>query len=554
MKAAPTVLTLLLLALTARAALHLDNGATSDAPQRGLAQEVRVESADFYDPLTADLSEYMDELEESLTRDSEDIEVHTALNVDRTYTTGNMDAIDDYDNLLPDYDQPVVDPARAQLAKAHQSLVRSVVQVFGPDPFSEDPRMFLGDHSAYFKIVKKRSLVFYYLSRAILYLAIFYIIVRFLSRRREEKEAARGVYSKREHRVVAWAQAVSIWALFVSAGAVFYLVGHPKAIIDNAGSTLIYNFREMNVTAHAVSDTINSINRDKIKITRDRYGFFAINNLIEASLPDVERDVELSKEFASTMLKNPHLTSYSTPIALFFFALVLAGLSGVAFVNKSAHFQVLLFLAGSLSLSYLVYSTGMYFSNFSGLHDICTSVIKVAEQDLMPESGMGLIRFVGCTAENVFFQQLVANLKAQNAARKLFNNELFKTKRDAVLSARDAIDTSDYLNRLDANNVAVRIFADLLQKNDGALAQLMAINRCNKVKSWLAKEEHSLCYESSLRFLYIFWLYLAIICVYFALLYSALRAADVLERLAVKKVVKQHTFDKLRYANDIKLN
>lgn len=550
---AQRLLSLALLAALAAAAVHLDDGRAARRPERALSEEVKLESTDFYDPLTADLKGYVDELEASLEADSEDIEVHTALYVDRTYATGNLDAIEDYENLLPDYEQPNVDKRRAEQAKAHQNSVRGVVQVFGPDPFSEDPRMFLGDHSAYFKIVKKRSLLFYYVSRAVLYLSLFYIISRFLGRRKDRR-AAPGVYSKREHQAVAWVQAGAIWLLFLSAGAVFYMVGRPKAAMDNAGATLIYNFREINVTAHAVSDTIDAINADKIKVARDRYGFFSISNLLRDSLPEVESDVELAKEFASTMLKNPHLTSYSTPIALFFFALVFAGLSGVAFVNKSAHFQVLLFLAAALCLSYLVYGTGMYFSNFSALHDICTSMIKVAGQDLMPESGMGLIKFVGCTAENVFFQQLIVNLKAQNAARKLFNNELFKTRRDAVLSARDAIDTSDYLNRLDANTVGVKIYADLLAQNEGALAQLMTINKCNKIKSWLVHEQHAVCYESSLRFLHIFYVYLAVIAVYLLLMYSALKAAAVLERLEVKKVVKQHTFDKVRYANDVKIN
>ena len=100
----------------------------------------------------------------------------------------------------------------------------------------------------------------------------------------------------------------------------------------------------------------------------------------------------------------------------------------------------------------------------------------------MPESGMGLIKFIGCSGENIFYQQLIINLKAQNAGRKLFNNELFKTHRDFVVSARDAVDMSNYLNRLDSNNVSIKIFADLLQKNEEILTKLMNINKCNKIK------------------------------------------------------------------------
>ena len=534
--------------------VKLDDGSISLNKERILTEEYTLESSDFFDPLTIDLKEYMEDLEESLNKDSEDIVINTSLNPDRSYTTGNMDHIDDFDNLLPDYDLPLRDAERAAMARDHHSFIDTVVQIFNPDPFSEDPRMFLGDHAAYFKIVKKRSMIFYYVSRVILYLSIFYIIVKFLKRKQEDKVTAEGLYSKREHQTMMWVQAVSIWLLFISAGAVFYMVGYPKSLIDNAGSTLIYNFREINITSHDISSLIHEINVDKIKITKDNFGFFSITNVIESSLERMEEDVETAKEFSSTMLRNPHLTSYSTPIALFFFALVLTGLSSVAFVNKNSYFQVILFLVSSLCLSYLIYNTGMYFSNFSGLHDICTSIINVSEQERMPERGMGLIKFVGCTAENIFFQQLVINLKAQNAARKLFNNELFKIHRDFVLSARDAVDLSNYLNRLDANNVNIKIFSDLLKKNETILNKLMTVNKCNKIKEWLSKEEHTLCYEGSVRFLYIFWMYLGMILCYLVLMYSALRSADVLEKLGVKKIVKKHTFDKVRYANDIKVD
>lgn len=545
---------LLFVALQAAARASMDDGETHLRDERILMEEYKLESTDFFDPITIDLKEYITELEESFIKDSADIFINTSLNADRSYTTGNMDMIDDYDNLLPNYDAPYIDVERANKSKEHQTRVTSLVNIFGPDFFSEDPQLFLGDHAAYFKIVKKRSMVFYYVSRVILYVSIFYIIVKFLNRKKDEKVSVEGLYNKNEHSIMMWAQGVSIWLLFVSAGTVFYMVGHPKSIIDNAGSTLIYNFREINITAHEVSDMITDINRDKIKITKDNFGFFSVTNLIETSLEQVGHDVDLAKEFSSSMLKNPHLTSYSTPIALFFFALVLTGLSSVSFVNKNPHFQVLLFLVSSLCLSYLIYNTGMYFSNFSGLHDICTSIIKVAEQEKMPETGLGLIKFVGCTSENIFYQQLIINLKAQNAARKLFNNELFKTHRDFVVSARDAVDMSNYLNRLDSNNVSIKIFADLLQKNEQILTKLMTINKCNKIKDWLGKEEYSLCYEGSVRFMYIFFVYLVMIFMYLVLMHSALRSADVLEKLNIRKVVKKHTFDKMRYANDIKVD
>ena len=532
--------------------VDMDNGTNPPSNARSLVEEYTLDNTDFFDPMTVDLKDYLEELEDSLSKDSEDIVITTSMNADKSYTTGNKDHMDEIDNLVPDFDMPVRDMARAEMAKKHHTFLETVIQVFSPDPFSEDPRMFLGDHAAYFKIVKKRSMFFYYISRLILYLSIFYIIVKFLNRKKDETPTTSGLYNKSEHNAMMWIQASSIWLLFIGAGVVFYMIGNPKSLMDNAGSTLTYNFREINITSHEISKLIDEINAEKIKVPNDQFGFFSITNIIKNSLKNMEEDVETSQDFSTNMLKNPHLTSYFTPISLFFFAMILAGLSSVAYVNKNSSFQIVLFLISSLCLSYLIYNTGMYFSNFSGLHDICDSIIKVSDQERMPEKGMGLIKFVGCTAENIFFQQLIINLKAQNASLKLFNNELYKIKREFVHSAKDAVELPDYLNRLDANNVEIKTFAELLKKNEDILTHLMTINKCNKIKSWLNKEEHGLCYDGSVRFLYIFWIYLSMIVCYLVLMYTALRSSDILEKLSIKKIVKKHTFDKARYANDVK--
>ena len=55
-----------------------------------------------------------------------------------------------------------------------------MTSLLSPDFFDEDPKMFLGDHDSYFKIVKKRSILFFYVSRVILYLTIALIIFRFI--------------------------------------------------------------------------------------------------------------------------------------------------------------------------------------------------------------------------------------------------------------------------------------------------------------------------------------------------------------------------------------
>lgn len=77
------------------------------------------------------------------------------------------------------------------------------MEILNPDFFEEEPNMFLGDHDAYFKIVKKRSIFFFYLSRVILYLLIIFLILQFIERDPGELDnLERGVYSKTKLTVV----------------------------------------------------------------------------------------------------------------------------------------------------------------------------------------------------------------------------------------------------------------------------------------------------------------------------------------------------------------
>lgn len=72
-----------------------------------------------------------------------------------------------------------------------------MIEILNPDFFSEEPNMFLGDHDAYFKIVKKRSIYFFYLSRLILYLVIIFMILQFVDDKSgDRQDVDRGVYHK----------------------------------------------------------------------------------------------------------------------------------------------------------------------------------------------------------------------------------------------------------------------------------------------------------------------------------------------------------------------
>ena len=103
------------------------------------------------------------------------------------------------------------------------------------------------------------------------------------------------------------------------------------------------------------------------------------------------------------MLKNPNLTNYSLSLIIFFNGILLLGLSLMSIVKKNDSYQNILFYLSGLSLSFTIYTTGTFFANYSGLHDICDSIIRINEKDIIPEKGIGLINFIGCQKENEFF-------------------------------------------------------------------------------------------------------------------------------------------------------
>ncbi len=98
------------------------------------------------------------------------------LNSDKTFTTGNDNEMNNLDVLLPYFDPPVINLEARDKAIKHHQFLNNFFEIFNPDFFAEDPKMFLGDHDTYFKIVKKRSIVFYYISRVILYIFLVVIV------------------------------------------------------------------------------------------------------------------------------------------------------------------------------------------------------------------------------------------------------------------------------------------------------------------------------------------------------------------------------------------
>lgn len=141
-----------------------------------MRDSVQLEEEESYSPETQELRAFLKTISDEHVKNSDSIFITSSLNSDNSQTTGNQDTIDDIELLLPSYDEPVQEYDNVQLAAEHQDYLAQLFSILNPDFFTEDPKMFLGDYDAYFKIVKKRSILFFYVSRIILYLTLFFLI------------------------------------------------------------------------------------------------------------------------------------------------------------------------------------------------------------------------------------------------------------------------------------------------------------------------------------------------------------------------------------------
>ena len=546
----PSIIILLTLILSSQQSIKKTNLSKNNQNPigmiRNLREDIKFLSQEMPDETSQNMKTFFDEIEEHHANNNEAIEINTQLNSDKSSTTGNIDDVEDLETILPSYDDPVMDVDDREITKQHHKFLDKMVNILNPDFFSEDPQMFLGDHDSYFKIVKKRSILFYYLSRIILYTTLLYIILKFITGKTKVSQQATSIetYSQRKLNCFVCLQIFSLTIVIVGSLCIFITIGEPKSIIDDAGSNLIYEFRNINVTSHQISQHIDAINEDKIKIPIDTYGVFSVTNSIKRVLNSIEEDVAIATDFSKNMLLNPYLTNYSIALTIFFMGCLLFGISYASINKKSSNFQVALFFISGLSLSYVVYTMGMFFANYSALHDICNSIIAVNERPRIPEQGIGLIKYIGCTQENVFFQQLYINLKAQNSARKLFNNEMFKIHRDYIRNPEQGLRVAAYLKKIDSSSVEISSYANLLNTNKMIIYKLLSINKCNMIKEWLCNAETTLCYEGSRKLLWVFWLFGFIIIGFLGVNISASMGSRVLEQYSNLNILKTHSFKK----------
>lgn len=529
-------------AITKKTAGHTKARKASDA--------IELINTSFYTQETTDMYEFLEKMNGKNSVSLSELGIHTAVNADMSFTTGNMDSVENIDDVLPNYNMPYSDEQLAIEAKEHFNRVDSIVKLLNLDLYSEDPGVFLGDNESYFRISRKRGLIFFYLYRIILYGSLIMLFFTMFMKQRTMSQEINNEQVRKQHRNLMWGQWILMGGvLLMSLGMVFYMV-EPTEQIDNASADFLYGFRKINLTAHNISETINEINELHLELPGKR--LFGIGNIIQASLPDVQQDVISAQNFSENMLRNPSLTNYSYAFLLFFVSILLIGLNIASVKTKDSKFQVGVFLASCFILSYSVYNLGQFFSNYSTLHDICRAIKQYSGQEL-PESGVGLITFVGCSKENNFFHQLVLASKAQSSALKLFNFEVAKLNRAPVPTKETALQLAKYLLRIDQSTVEINTYSDLIVRLDQLLVNLLSISKCNLIREWVSQTEVKLCYGCSKQLLNIFWLNWIIITTLVLLLFASLLSIKVLGKIHAINVIQNKKLNRERFNNEVRI-
>lgn len=529
-------------AITKRTAGHTKARKASDM--------IELINTSFYTEETTDMYNFLEKMNGKNSVSLSELGIHTAVNADMSFTTGNLDSVENIDDVLPNYNMPYSDEQLASEAKDHFNKVESIVGFLNLDLYSEDPGVFLGDNESYFRITRKRGLVFFYLYRIILYGSLLLLFFTMFMKQRIQAQEINNEQVRKQHRFLMWGQwALMGTVLLMSLGMVFYMI-EPTEQIDNASSDFLFGFRKINLTAHNISESINEINDLHLELPGKKQ--FGIGNIIQGSLPDVEQDVLSAQNFSENMLRNPSLTNYSYAFLLFFVSLLLIGLNIGSVRTKESKYQVGLFLASCFILSYSVYNLGQFFSNYSTLHDICRAIKQYSGQEL-PESGVGLITFVGCSKENNFFHQLVLASKAQSSALKLFNYEVAKLNRAPVPTKETALQLAKYLLRIDQSTVEINTYADLIVKLDKLLVNLLSISKCNLIREWVSQTEVKLCYGCSQKLLNIFWLNWIIIAALLLLMLASLFSIKVLGRIQAMNILQNKKLNRERFNNEVRI-
>lgn len=465
---------------------------------RKLVDGFQFRNENFYDSRTGQMRAFLEDLRNETHETDQQIIIKTNLDPDNTATTGNANKIEDLRRILPNFDQPVINSNVLITARNYHNNLKQKFDYFNLNIFSEDPNLFLGDHNAYYLIIKKRGLIFYYLSRIVLYSLIVYLIFIFVIRdfQKRDVDISDPTINKKTKKMLQW-QTGLVVSILVLSFSLFYFINKPRNEMNNVFSDLIFSFRDINLKINQIVTRNEYLNTKKIRVPSQPKKLFTVQNKLIEGLATSESDIQTVNQFIRSFGQQKHVTEYLPAIVLSIVGICLMAIQAASKKTRFPKMQLAILILSAVSLSYLLSSLDKYFTGFSGINDFCLSILRYGKNPVLSYQGYGVTKFLGCSVENVVFQQLYVNTVAQNAALNIFNNELRIAGRETVLTPDQAVKMTNYLRSLDASNENLDNFSNVLEKNAETIKDLLALNGCNGVRTWIDVAQKDLCLVAS---------------------------------------------------------
>lgn len=465
---------------------------------RHLVDELAFNTDSYFDSRTGVLRQFMEDLLKSQGQGDPKISITSVMDADSTYTTGNGDRIATLDRLLPLVDPPNINQRVLEAARDFHLSLKVFLSGLDPDIFSENPHTFLGEHAVYYSLTRKRGLIFYYLSRLTAYAVLGFLLVRFVLGNNHPFPDELGMEDLRRKRPgILKAQLVLFLVAFPLLIAVFGTYFKSRSLVTQSMSDLLFRFRDIGVTISGVLKSNQEVNSLKVRVLGDNSGRFHIQTPIADAVPLAAKDVGVVDSFISNFALPATISDFIGPLVLLSLVIIAFILDRALATKVRSSTQMGVFLCVSAALVFNLILLERDVTSLSTMNDFCLNMVRFGSQPVFPYQGIGITNLLGCSVENHVFQQLYINLIAQNAAVKIFNNEMFVIGREQVKSTDEALEVIRFLQRLESSTPAIDRLGTLLRKNTQTIQDLLKINGCNPVKAWINVAQRDVCLTSS---------------------------------------------------------
>lgn len=465
---------------------------------RKLVEEFEFVNNSYFDSRTGVMRQFMEDLMATVNEGDPKISVNSQMDADSTWTTGNRDPLISIDKLMPSTDFPAINQRVYESAYELQLHIKVLVDIFSPDLFSTDPRTFLGENDVYYLITKKRGILFYYISRIVAYGLILFVLLKFVNH--DHKTTDYGVeaedLSKASPKLNKVQLFLIIAALTFSVGMLFpYTVAREQLL--KSFSDMLFKFKEIAFIIQRVIESNEDINKLFVKVPDGDNSSFHVQSPLIKAVDLAEHDVKNADSFLTSFTMPEAMINVMAPLALSILGAALILMDRHAAIKRSLKTQFAVFLTVGVTLVFSLITLEKFVAGLSSINDFCLSMMRYGNQSVYPYQGIGITHLLGCSVENNVFQQIYVNLIAQNAALKIFNNEMYKVGRDRVTSTDEALEVIAFLQRLESSTPAIDRLAVLIRKNTAVIQDLLKINSCNTIKSWINQTQKDVCWAAS---------------------------------------------------------